>query len=67
MNQQNAHRFAEITRMMVREVIRSRMPEDAKMDKLGKIFALYGYHAQAIGYAEACNAILEKQKQEGKK
>lgn len=67
MNEQNAHRFAEIVRGMVREIIRSRMPEDAKMDKLGKIFALYGYHAQAIGYAEACKSILESQNQEDKK
>lgn len=61
MNQQNSHRFAEIVRGMVREIIRSRMPEDAKMDKLGKIFALYGYHAQAVGYAEAFKAIMKDQ------
>lgn len=67
MNPRNSQRFAEIIRTMVREIIRSRMPEDEKMDKLGKIFALYGYHAQAIGYAEAWKEILEKQKQEGKK
>lgn len=67
MNQQNAHRFAEIVREMVREIIRSGMPEDEKMDKLGKIFAFYGYYAQAVGYSEAWRAILEAQEQEGKK
>ena len=65
MNQQNAQRFADIVRAMVRSIIRSRMPEDEKMDKLGKIFALYGYHAQTVGYIEAWNEIIKEQ--EGKK
>lgn len=65
MNQRNAQRFAENVRAMVREIIRSRMPEDEKMDKLGRVFALYGYHAQAIGYVEAWKEIMKEQ--EGKK
>lgn len=65
MNQQNTKRFAETIETMVRDIIRSRVPEDKKMDKLGKIFALYGYHAQAIGYVEAWKAIEEKEKKNG--
>ena len=37
------------------------MPEDEKMDKLGHIFALYGYHAQTIGYIEAWKEIMKEQ------
>lgn len=66
MNQRNAQRFADTVRAMVREIIRSRMPEDKKMDELGRIFALYGYHAQAIGYVEAWKEIIEAERK-GKK
>ena len=65
MNPQNSHRFAEIIRTMVQDIISSRVPEAKKIDKLGKIFALYGYHAQLIGYIEACNKNMKEQ--EGKK
>ena len=65
MNPQNAQRFADTVRAMVREIIRSRMSEDEKMDKLGRVFALYGYHAQAIGYFEAWKEIIKEQ--EGKR
>jgi hypothetical protein len=41
------------------------MPTDEKMEKLGHIFALYGYHAQTIGYIEAWREIMKEQ--EGKK
>ena len=63
MNSRNSQRFAEIIRTTVREIIRSRMPEDEKMDKLGKIFALYSYYAQAIGYAEAWKEIANTEEQ----
>lgn len=65
MNPQNAQRFADHIREMVREIIRSGMSEDEKMDKLGRVFALYGYHAQAIGYVEAWKEIIKEQ--EGKR
>lgn len=61
MNPRNSQRFAEIIRTIVQEIIGAPMPEDEKMDKLGHIFALYGYHAQAIGYIEAWKEITKEQ------
>ena len=52
MTPKNSRRFAEITEKMVLDILRSRKSEEMKMVELGRVCALYGCYAQALGKIE---------------
>ena len=64
MNYKTEKSFAECVRSMTLDIIKMRASSDQKMQQLGRLFALYGYHAQRIGYIEALEERIRQLEEE---
>ena len=64
MNYKTEKSFAECIRAMTMDIIESRASSDQKMLQLGRLFALYGYHAQRAGYIEALEERIRQLEEE---